>query len=86
MDEKTGVGRLMKDSTLKMPLEPGWFYIHSKCHYQSPTWCRIKDDKLEILCAKCNSLILSVTVSHGLPKDRSCFLHTMLSKTSEESK
>jgi len=40
-------------------------YFHSRCHRQSPTWARYKRGSglLEIVCAKCDELVLQVALS-----------------------
>jgi hypothetical protein len=41
--------------------------IHSRCHMGSPTWVSYKhgENKVDVLCAVCESLIASIYVGHG---------------------
>lgn len=34
-----------------------WLYLHSKCHPDYPTWTRVRDDVLEVICVECHKLI-----------------------------
>jgi hypothetical protein len=42
--------------------EDDWMYMHGKCHIGSPTWTRVKDDVLEVICATCDKLIVTFNI------------------------